>query len=439
METWNTLSSAKPVSAFSIFCGVLEYSEDIMEQIQAGETFGFSRWETHVKIMDMSSVEILKSFNRFYYESFVNTIFPNVENREKQYYNEEFADHTIRLSKKIDNTIPVSFRRGKEKLVFDILFEYLDLYFFPHGIVLYCFKCNLNDFTFDQITLINSQLRNIGENPDTLFLRKLLSFLNPVEGLQNEKDFVTFGNKLKVYSMIEHNENLSEIQENNLLYDIAICAPIGSAAGANSFFSPSDDYYQELMENNRISVFKNWTGMALVDTFICLFRKGALDHFTWEIAYFNLLYIHSLYVKNFLFKMNKEFYVKGANHQELEDQFFDFNKYYNQSHISYNFLPPIIYNKILFSLAINEELSLMKDGIERANLKFKEKRDKMINDILTIIALLTIFSVIWDLSEWVNKLISGEVFTYNLISGSLTGLVTITLIMFLIKNYKRKH
>jgi hypothetical protein len=220
---------------------------------------------------------------------------------------------------------------------------------------------------------------------------------------------------------------------------LGVCAPIGAAAGTNSFFSPSDEYLQELIENNRISVFKNWTALALFDTFTGLFKKGAFDNFGWEIGYFNLLYIQSLFVKNFLFKINREFYSKGSNQQALEDLFFNFNKTYNQSHISYNFLPPLLYHKIRFSLAVNDELSLMKDGIERANIKFKEKRDKLINDILTVIALLTIFSVIWDLSEWVNKLISVETFTYNLISGSLTGVVSLTLIIFLIRNYRREH
>jgi len=83
-------------------------------------------------------------------------------------------------------------------------------------------------------------------------------------------------------------------------------------------------------------------------------------------------------------------------------------------------------------------LALLKERIERATLKYKEKRDKMINDMLKVIALLAVFSVIWDVSEWVNKLFSGSTFSYNLLSGSLTAIVLLTIGVFLIRNYKKR-
>jgi hypothetical protein len=132
------------------------------------------------------------------------------------------------------------------------------------------------------------------------------------------------------------------------------------------------------------------------------------------------------------------FYNSNSKHQQLEDEFYQFNKYYNPSNISYNFLPPIIYEKIRYALGIPEELSQLKKGIERASRKHKEKQDKMINDILTAIALLAVFSAIWDISEWVHKLLTGATTNYIQLSVSVTVIILAVFIVFLIKNYRRR-
>lgn len=438
---WKQLASTKPCSAYSIFCGVLDYPESILEKLKSGnkeDRYGFDEWKIHVNPDNETSEDIIKGFNRFYYESFVHTIFPDPKSSDEQHFNSDFAEKTLRLSRKIDQTLPVTIRQGKLTHVFNIKFEYMDLFFFPREIVVYCFKCDLSGFSFDEITLINNYLRNSGVTEDTQFLYDSLSFLEPRDETGSNNNSLSFGNKMKVFSLVEHDEDITKEEENMLLYDLGICAPIGSASGVNPYFQPSKEYYQELIEKNRITVFDNWSALSLFDTFTGLFRKGALNNFIWENGYFNLLYLQSLYVKHYLFKINKIFYSKDANHQELEDEFFEFNKYYNPSHISYNFLPPVIFKKIRYSLAVSDELTLLKEGIERANKKVTEKRDKMINNILAFIGILAVFSVIWDMSGWVNELFSGNTTSYNILSGSLTVIVLLILGIFLFKNYRKK-
>lgn len=436
MKDWKSVASSKPEQACSIFCGVLDYDEKVLEEIQSGNNFGFTNWVPHINPENIPAEKILKNFHRYYYESFVNCIFPDKEQSGHHLYNEDYAAKTIRLTRRISQEMPLSVpNRG----IFNIRFEYLDLYFFPHNIVFYCFKCDLSDFSMDDITLINNYLRNSGPTDDLAFIYDHLDFLTATEGDEIIPARMSFGNKLKVFSLIEHGMDLSKEEESMLLYDLGNCAPIGSAAGAQPYFQPSQEYYSELISTNRINVFDNWSALSLFDTFTGLFRRGALDKFSWENAYFNLLYLHSLYVKNHLFKVNRAFYSEEKHYQELEDEFYDFDKYYNPSHISYNFLPGIIYNAIRRSLAIEGELSLLKEGIERWNQKAKEKRDKMINDVLTVIALLAVFSIIWDLSEWINKLFSGSTTSYLVMSGTLTVLVMTILIMFLIRNFKKKR
>jgi O-antigen/teichoic acid export membrane protein len=89
----------------------------------------------------------------------------------------------------------------------------------------------------------------------------------------------------------------------------------------------------------------------------------------------------------------------------------------------------------MYGLNIEDELSQLQTSIERANSVEKSRRDKSINNVLTIIALLTVFSIIWDLSEWFNKIFFNSDSSYIVISVSLTIGVSILLLVFLLKNY----
>jgi len=437
---WKQLASLKPIRAYSIFCGVLEYPENILKEIKSGNKSGFQDWEIHENPYQQSSEDIISSFKDYYYESFVATVFPHFKNSNQQLLHPTFAKQTYRLSFKIDQQYPIQIKKKESTTCYDVYFEYLDLFFFPDGVVYYCFKCDFSSFSFDEITLLNNHIRNADKLEDMSFLKTHLSFLRKVENAGIDTANQAFGNKLKVFSIIEHDIQLTKEQENMLLYDIGACVPIGSASGEKPYFQPSEDYFNDLIENNKISVFNNWSALTLFDTFTALFQKGALYNFNWENGYFNLIYLQSLYVKNHLFKVNKAFYAKGANHQKLDDELFEFTKYYNPSHISFNFLPNIIYKKVRNSLAINNELDQLKDRIERANQKLKEKTDKMINDVLTVIAFLAIFSAIWDLTEWINKLIHEGTSSYNILSGSLTFIILSIVGVFLLKNFRKsKH
>ncbi len=434
---WNQLASSKPITAYSIFCGVLEYPKNILPEIKSGNKYGFQDWEIHENPYQQSSEEIIRNFKDYYYESFVDTVFPHFKNSDKQQLNSDFAKQTHRLSLKINQQHPIKIEKKEATSTYNVFFEYLDLFFFPDGVVYYCFKCDFSSFSFNEITLLNNHIRNADKLEDMNFLNTHLSFLKTAASATNNTDTQSFGNKLKVFSIIEHNVQLTKEEENMLLYDIGACVPIGSASGEMSYFQPSEDYFNELIENNKISVFNNWSALTLFDTFTGLFQKGALYNFNWENGYFNLIYLQSLYVKNHLFKVNKAFYAKGAKHQQLDDDLFEFNKYYNPSHISFNFLPSLIFKKIRYSLAINDELDQLKERIERGNQKRKDKADKMINDVLTVIAVLAVFSALWDSSEWVEKLIYDAKFSYHILSGSLTTLVITVVGIFLIRNYRK--
>lgn len=432
---FSEIAQTKPTSAYTIFCGVKEYDESILDTIE-NNSYDFKKWEIHDNPFNEPSEQVIRNFNNFYYESFINSIFPDFKNSDKRYFDSDRASKTKRFTKRIDKNFTIE-RSKNEK--YSVRIEYLDLFIFPENIAIYSFKCILTDHTFDQITFLNNYIRNQGLTGTLQFLADELRVLDserPEDDLQTLG--ISFGNKLKTYSIIEHDLELPKENEFQLLYDLATCSPIGSGSGENKFFQPSEDYIASLKENNRISIFDNWTALGLFDTFTALFQSGALNKFVWENAYFNLIFLHSIYVKHYLFRINKKFFLEGSNKRKLEDDFYNFDKYFNIKQISFNFLPQIIYNKVRKGFEIDDELEQLKSSIERANSKEKGARDKKINDVLTVIALLTVFSIIWDVSEWINKLFFGDDKSYNILSGSLTGAVLIILVLFLFKNYKKK-
>lgn len=75
-----------------------------------------------------------------------------------------------------------------------------------------------------------------------------------------------------------------------ILYDMGNVSVIGSAKGVG-IFAPSESYLKEQLANNKISVFKNWSALALYDTFTRISTDFPDTFKSWEYDYFNL-YIH---------------------------------------------------------------------------------------------------------------------------------------------------
>lgn len=439
MDKENTngpLAQQNCARAFTIFCGVCEYDEESLSNLKHGDTGEFRRWDFHVNPRGQSQEEMLRYLNNYYYESFISSIFPEYSQTEKKYFNEDFAAHTLRLSRPLGIDQVLSIKKRGETIEQRIGIEYIDLFLFPGNIAFYCFKCDMEGKAYDDITLIDNHIRN--NAPEEFgFIGESLELLK--KGPQNKS--LVFGNKLKSFTLVELGQDLDPEQEKGLLYDLATSVPVGSASGEVPYFQPAAEYLDELWENNTVKVFDNWKGMCLFDSFTGLFRKGAFDGFMWENAYFNLIFLHSIYIKHYLFRINKKFYLEDTDKQKLEDEFYEFDKYFNLKQISFNFLPQIIYNKVRYGLDIEDEMTQLQTSIERANNVEKSRRDKSINNVLTVIALLTVFSIIWDLSEWFNKIFFKSDASYIAISVSLTVAVLILLLVFMLKNYfknKRK-
>lgn len=90
----------------------------------------------------------------------------------------------------------------------------------------------------------------------------------------------------------------------------------------------------------------------------------------------------------------------------------------------------------MFSLEIQSEIERMETKIMRINEHFQERREKSFNIALIIITLLSVFSVLYDLSEWVIKMGVSKDVMYPYVS--ITNGIIIFLLIYIIFRKGRK-
>jgi hypothetical protein len=399
-----SIAHLKPLEAYSIFCGVTRTSPHAIEgvrknpKIQEWQTHVFENNSANIKYDDTTleqSLDAIKDLEGFYYLSFVNCLFPIFENSRNK-FTSSIKDYTFKIFTPI---------RIEDKNIF---IEYLDLFFFPENLLVYCFKCKMTSYSFDEIISINDTIRNLA-------IDKIDCIHNILKSLIDGESF-NFGNKLKLFCVIEHDITFNnEYSEDNLIFDISTCSPVGSSIGDGRIPSlkPSNDYYNHIMSMYKLSVFDNWTALCLFDTFTMLHR-GELYNYNWEFRYFRLLYIHSIFIKAYLIELNSEFYLDYRT-RDVENIFHEFNKHFNLKQVSYNFLPQLIYEKIRQGLNIDHELNNIRLIIEQ-DYKVKQDKshqretesEKRTNMALNIVAVLAVFTAVWDGAEWIEAVISGK-------------------------------
>lgn len=426
------LSILTPLSAYAIFCGVMRTRQDALSKIS--EVPGLLRWQSHVfqdnsdnnEYTDStfsSSIECIEKLDEYYYPGFVKCLFPK---KGVEAGPDLVQSHTYLINTKysFDNK--------------PVIIHYLDLFFFPDNHLIYCFKCSYHDLGLDEIVHLNNLIR-------TKKIKEL-EFVYPIIQSLAQDDCFNIGNKLKLFFCLSYNFDFSTgYDSDHLLYDLATCSPIGTSIGEGKKpeLKPSPDYYNTLMKNHRISIFDNWTGMSLFDTFT-LIQRGPVYNYNWEFRYFRILYIHSLFIKTYLAETSKEFYLREMN-KNLEEEFYEFDKHYNFKQISYNFLPQVIYEKIREGLNVEQEMYDIRTAIEKDHKKRQERREieessneKRMNTVLFIIALLAVITAVWHVSEWLYTLFKGERGVYFNIGSIAVFFLICSVIYYFLRRRKAK-
>jgi hypothetical protein len=223
------------------------------------------------------------------------------------------------------------------------------------------------------------------------------------------------GSKFKLFTVLDLAENVNAITTDELLYDIGCGAKIGSAGGTE-YFSPSQDYYKSLLKN-KISVFNNYTILPLFDSVTVIGHKlidsnpDSYKRKTWSQSYFRIV-LYNLFIKFNLFRYNSELQENSTTDEvELRDKFESFLNTYNLSHISYNFLPNLIFQNHKESLDIKNELKLFQKRIVRISESIKEEQQQRSNALLGIVGIFTSIGAVQPIYEFVES--SRVSFAFN--------------------------
>jgi hypothetical protein len=191
------------------------------------------------------------------------------------------------------------------------------------------------------------------------------------------------GSKFKVFSVIDC--DISHVDRQYLLFDLGTSSPINSSKGEGNF-APHPDYFAEVMKN-KISIFNNWESLCLFDSFSTIgsgILTYELNRKTWEESYFRI-YLFRIFFKYNLYRYNSELHV---NTVKLRNQFEKFLNNYNLSHISFNFLPNEIFNKIGDALHLDEELETFQSRINRISTSIQEEKQSRTNALLQFVSVL---------------------------------------------------
>jgi len=200
------------------------------------------------------------------------------------------------------------------------------------------------------------------------------------------------GTKFKLYITCEFEENLDLETQNALLYDIGCIAQPGTAISKDAN-APSEEYKKQLAENFQFSAFRNWRGIALLDSFVIVGNNILTSEFqliTFKENYF-LIYLHNLYVKYNLFKMNTGI---SDFKSDLRPDLRDFLNVYNLSFISYNFLPAMINTKLRVALDVENEVIALTKRIQEISVVVEERSQEKTNILLGLVSFLASFSAI---------------------------------------------
>lgn len=416
-----------PNQAYTIFCSAFRYHE---KNSRTAEPECLIPWQAHVfqdnkpntSYDDLSAIkskELAADFRDYFYASFADCLMGK--------------SFSLPGSLLPAYTCPV--KQNLTARSHELEVSYADYFLFPNNIGIVAFKVVFDQKSFDDITLLINTIRSM-DHSEMLFSRKNLPFVVE-EALMN-------GNKFKSFTVIEHDLDFSpDYTSDQLLFDLATCSPVGAAVGKGKLpvLQPSQQYFDEIIQNNKISVFENWSALALFDTFTVL-HKGSLYNYNWETKYFRFIYVLTLYTKNYLIELNRIFH-DPADHNVYENDFYTFDRNFNFDQISYNFLPQFIYEQIRKSLNLDKESEKLKTAIDRDTaVKDKihkareEESEKRINTALLIVAFLAIVSAVWDGSEWAASVFGVErSMLYSALSGAFMVIIVITIVVLLRRKY----
>ena len=293
-----------------------------------------------------------------------------------------------------------------------------ELFLFPDGIGIFSISVELVENTIGRASDLTNQLRSFNTKIFTSkgelefhkwITEHVLSGISFV-GDKIEADEYS-GSKFKVYSIFDISEKPESYNRDDLLYELGTSSRIGTIQN-NDFNSPSSEYYDLMMNDNKLSAFKNYEGLALLDSFTVIgtnnlksLDSNYISYNTWNRTYFSI-YIFNLYVRYNLFRFNAQFIVDPVKYK---NKFENFLNHYNFKHISFNFLPNMIFAKMRVSLGVEDEIEQFEKRLKNLAQSIQEQQEKKQAFLLTLISVISAFDAVGPILDGINNVqhISG--------------------------------
>jgi hypothetical protein len=343
------------------------------------------------------------------YPDFRNIMFSDASDR----YNVRYTTH-------VESSVTIKDLDEKSSQVYAINVVKCELYLFRGHVGLFSLKIeipeglNLSDI---RNHLFNIRLFDVlctNDQPWHDWISK--NYLTGISLRSTERETVEAdeysGSKFKLFSAIqldpEGSKKITAQDRQELLYDIGTVSHIGSAKGGK-YFSPDPAYYATVMEN-RVAAYQNWEAICLFDSFSCIGSNFLLDkegnvNLSWDQTYFRI-YLFRLFFKYNLYRYNS--LVAQSDSDKLikhRDQFDEFLNKYNISHISFNFLPNLIFDKTGSALDLRAELEMFRERIRNLSTAIQEKKQAKTNFLLQLVTGLSGLSVVSDLPGIVGQIL----------------------------------
>ena len=323
-------------------------------------------------------------------------------------------EHHVRFSNSDRRRFNLVITKGEDQSTHSVFVVRCELYLFRGHIGLFSLKIELEpDQTIGVISDILNKIRNFNaKDSDNYDWHDWISknYLTGIVLRSTEKNPVEAdefsGSKFKLFTAYDLEFNEEDRQ--GLLYDMGTVSPINSGKGLTGL-SPDPDYFNQLLQN-RVAAFKNWEALCLFDGFCAIGHKFLLDRDgvlkrDWDETYFRI-YLFRLFFKYNLYRystlISKENSDKAV---ECRDQFEDFLNHYNISHISFNFLPNMIFEKVGNALDLQTEVDMFRERIRNLSTAIQEKKQAKTNFLLQLVTGLSGLSVLSDLPGIVDQVL----------------------------------
>jgi hypothetical protein len=356
------------------------------------------------KERDESIDKTISNYKNIYYSEFRDFMFTGKDRLDVDGFRKEKIS-TFQRDKQLSAAFQYEqFNREiqtLEKVKFSFKSERQEIYLFPDGIGIFALTLSpLNNKVVDLSQLINrarSFETEVLENDCTIQFHQWISrevlVDIPLVGENLESDEYS-GSKFKVYTVIDMPEPSADCpyERDHLLYEIGTSSPIGCVAGFG-FAKPSEAYYQELLQN-KLSAFHNYEGLGLLDSFTIIGTNNYrplntnpkdFAHHNWNRVYFGI-YMYNLFVRYSLFKFNAQFLSDPVKYR---DKFQRFLNNYDFRHISFNFLPNMIFDCMRRALGVNEEIEVFEKRLSNLASTIQEDQEKRQAFLLTLISIIS--------------------------------------------------